>query len=48
MSKEVKTMQCRRESKDKLYSERRKGGTRMRWLEGVENDLKKMERENEG
>jgi hypothetical protein len=29
--------------KGRLYSKRRKGRPRMRWLDNVENDLKKME-----
>jgi hypothetical protein len=29
--------------KGSLYSERRKGRPRMRWLDDVESDLKKME-----
>jgi hypothetical protein len=29
------------------YSKRRKGRPRMRWLEEVENDLKRMKREYE-
>jgi hypothetical protein len=29
--------------KGRLYSKRRKGRTRMRWLDDVESDLKKME-----
>jgi hypothetical protein len=29
--------------KGRLYSERRKGRPRMRWLDDVESDLKKME-----
>jgi hypothetical protein len=29
--------------KGRMYSKRRKGRPRMRWLDNVENDLKKME-----
>jgi hypothetical protein len=29
--------------KGRLYSKRRKGGPRMRWLDDVETDLKKVE-----
>jgi hypothetical protein len=42
MSKEWKRM-----LKERLYSKRRKGRPRMRWLDEVESDLKKME-EDEG
>jgi hypothetical protein len=39
---EVNTMP-KRMLKGRLYSKRRKGRPRMRWLEEVENDLKRME-----
>jgi hypothetical protein len=32
----------KRTLKGRLYSKRRKGRTRMRWLDDVESDLKKM------
>jgi hypothetical protein len=32
----------KRKLKGRLYSKRRKGRPRMRWLEEVENDLKRM------
>jgi hypothetical protein len=33
----------KRMSKGRLYSKRRKGRSRIRWLDDVESDLKKME-----
>jgi hypothetical protein len=42
MSKEWKIKQCQRVLKGRLYSKRRKGTPRMRWIDDVESDLKKM------
>jgi hypothetical protein len=39
----VERMEEKRMLKGRLYSKRRKGRPRMRWLDDVESDLKKME-----
>jgi hypothetical protein len=37
-----KLQEVAKEMKGRLYSKRRKGRPRMRWLDDVESDLKKM------